>query len=242
MQHSKVFPQFKNIHKGEEAVLVATGPTMLHYEPLQKAIHIGVNTAYKRLKLELKYWFALDIVPINDCITEIQKTEFIKFFGQGHLPYPTSYYDRGRHIPDYIIENSQNAYRYYFNLKDFSTINIDIETQPLPDLGSCVYSAAYFAIYTGMKKLYLVGCDCASNGYFNKREQEQHFNTRNLIKHWKIFKRYVSAFHPDVEIISINPIGLRGIFKDIYTEKYAMENFNEGEIKNIEIIRGESII
>ena len=30
-------------------------------------------------------------------------------------------------------------------------------------------------------------------------------------------RRFMSAKHPSVEIISINPVGLKGLFNDIYT-------------------------
>ena len=31
---------------------------------------------------------------------------------------------------------------------------------------------------------------------------------------------YVKNHYPDIEIISINPVGLKGMFKDVYTENY----------------------
>ena len=241
-QHSKIFPQFKNKHPHKIGILTATGPTMLYYNPIKNGIHFGVNTAFQKINLD--YWFAIDVVPIQDYIDEIQKTQFIKFFGQGHLPYPvSSYYERKRHIPDTIIENSKNAYKFYFNLKNYETINIDIENQPLPDLGSCVFSAAYFALYTGIKKLYIVGCDCALNGYFNGRVQEKHFNVNNLIKFWHIFKGYAEIFYPDTEIISINPVGLKGMFKDVYTRNYLDANpeLKEELGNNIEILEEECV-
>ena len=43
------------------------------------------------------------------------------------------------------------------------------------------------------------------------------------------------SFYPDTEIISINPIGLKGIFKDVYTEDFL--NDNPGIDKNsVEIV------
>ena len=33
-------------------------------------------------------------------------------------------------------------------------------------------------------------------------------------------KTFADQYYPDTEIISINPVGLKGLFKDIYTEEY----------------------
>ena len=35
-----------------------------------------------------------------------------------------------------------------------------------------------------------------------------------IVKAYKKFKQFANKYYPDVQIISINPIGLRGIFKD----------------------------
>lgn len=40
------------------------------------------------------------------------------------------------------------------------------------------------------------------------------------IEGYKEVKKLVEQHYPDTEIISINPVGLRGIFRDVYTESY----------------------
>ena len=32
-------------------------------------------------------------------------------------------------------------------------------------------------------------------------------------------KEFAETYYPDTEIISINPVGLKGVFKDEFTEK-----------------------
>ena len=32
-------------------------------------------------------------------------------------------------------------------------------------------------------------------------------------------KKFVETYYPETEIISVNPVGLKGIFKDLYQEK-----------------------
>lgn len=229
-EHSKIFPQFKNKHLNKEGVLIATGPTLLHYNPLKSKIHIAVNNAYKKIVPD--YWFAIDGQNIYQNYEELKATNFVKFYGQCIIQSPfhqyrsideTTYF----HIPDSAVENSNNGYKFYFDHPSLR-INRDIESQPLPDLGSCVFSAIYFAIYTGIKKLYIVGCDSKNNGYFNGAIQKIEWETgevqRNLLRGWRLMKEYIEIFHPDVEIISVNPVGLKGMFRDVYTQSYLNAN------------------
>lgn len=233
-QHTKVFPGFKNIHKGKTAVLIATGPTMLDYVPIQNAVVLGVNSAFKKHKLD--YLFSTDFKPIKNFAEDIKQQDFIKFFGQVQLTFPHPHYTQfGGHIPDSFIDECKNAYKYYVENRDYTTINQDITTQLLPDLGSCVFQAAYFALYTGVKKIYIVGCDCAPNGHWNEGPETQVKNLLpTLLKSWRSFGEFVKNFYPGVELISINPIGLKGIFRDVYTKPYI--EHNPGEINKDEYI------
>lgn len=238
IQHQKVFPQFKNIHKSRDAAIIGTAPTLNYYTPIKDAIHIGVNSSFKRVYLD--YFFSCDLNPIRDYLEEIQNMNIIKFFGQIYKSWPDFIYSpHNGHISNHYIESCKNAYKYYLEQANYNTINIDIETQMLPDLGSCVFQAAFFAIYTGVNRLYIVGCDCSTNGHWNGASA-----TNGCIKilpnSWQIFKDYTRSFYPYVEIISINPVGLKGLFKDVYTESYVAEHPEIGR-ENIEIIDNELV-
>ena len=52
---------------------------------------------------------------------------------------------------------------------------------------------------------------------------------------WNNFKQLNHTYYPDTEIIYINPIGLKGMFKDIYTNgnEYTYENGEIFKINNI---------
>ena len=223
IQHQKVFPQFKNKHLGETAVLVATGPTLNYYKPNKNIIHAGVNTAFK--KIELDYWFCTDFLPIKNYVDELINKQFVKFFGQSYHPFPDIYnYYKERHNPDRVINQAINSYKFYVEHANYTNLNIDIETQMLPDLGSSIFCGAIFLLFAGFKKIYIVGCDASATGHFNGDAQEINWCLKNLPRFWRIFKNYVDAFYPDVEIISVNPVGLKGLFKDTYTIEYLNAN------------------
>ena len=81
--------------------------------------------------------------------------------------------------------------------------------------------ALHFALYTNPKAIYLVGCDCNLTGYFDGTAQK---TASNNIDFWMIgykkMKEFAAHFYPETEIISINPVGLKGLFRDVYTENY----------------------
>ena len=55
-------------------------------------------------------------------------------------------------------------------------------------------------------------------------EKEKLLTKEILVLLWKEgykrIKTFTEQFYPDVEIISVNPIGLKGMFHDMYTESY----------------------
>lgn len=220
-QHSRVFPKYKNKHEGKDFVILATGPTLCRYKKIEDAIHIGVNKSFLFFP-DLDYWFAIDNSVTNEYHLELQQTHFTKFFGvcsssnRDHL-YLSRNQGKLWNYSDRLISKFENAEKFYFDHPSES-INRDIESQALPDLGSCVFSAVYFALYAGARRIYLVGCDCAANGYFDKTAQSDRFNSDLLIKGWKNIQYFIECFYPDVEIISVNPVGLKGIFPEIIME------------------------
>lgn len=232
-QHSKVFPQFKNIHKGKIGVLLGTGVTLNDYIPIPDAIHIGVNRAYLFNKVNLDYWFGLDYLNLYSYIDEVNKKDFIKFYGLAYQAFPTGFYNANAHIPSDKISSSK-SYLYYFDQGNYSRVNYDIETQLLPDLYSCIFSAFSFLLYTGCKEIYIVGCDAGVTGYFNGDNQSPNTNITKVKYGWNIYKQFLEKFYPTVKIISINPIGLKGFFTDIYASEDSKSYCNDkGEKINL---------
>lgn len=37
-----------------------------------------------------------------------------------------------------------------------------------------------------------------------------------LIGNWIMLKKFAETYYPDTKIISVNPVGLKGIFTDLY--------------------------
>lgn len=220
--HEKTFARFKNIHAGEEIVIVASGPTAKYYKPLPNAVHIAVNRSFILDNIDFKYLFIQDFsgptpTYIND-LCEYKKDTCQKFFGL------TMEYDiMHRVIPEsYAIK--ANALRYRTDWAKISKFQpkfaYDLMSQPLGCFGSIVFPALQFALWTNPKTIYLVGCDCTTDGYFNSNVKSPEFKPDKIIEAYKKFKHFASVYYPDTKIVSINPRGLKGLFEDVYTQNY----------------------
>lgn len=44
------------------------------------------------------------------------------------------------------------------------------------------------------------------------------------LRGYKRLKDIVERFYPETEIVSINPVGLKGLFHDVYTENYLVDH------------------
>lgn len=115
-------------------------------------------------------------------------------------------------IPDFQIA-SAGAELYYTSYpeKDFY---YDITSFPLADFGTVASAAFHFALWTHPARIFIVGCDCSSR-YFDGKEGK---SFKFLVEGWRKAKEFCEWYYPDVEIISINPRGLAGLFYDVYTK------------------------
>lgn len=233
--HKASFSEFKNYHRNETSVVVACGPSMKYYRQIEGAPHIGVNAAFRNPNIKLDYYFATDYEHKNDWYEELKNYNFIKFFGQ----YPTGIWRDKYQIPERLIEEN-NARRFYMAVPS-EEIHLNIEYYPLMGFYSIIFQAIHFALYIGTKRIILVGCDCNSEGYFDGSKQVEGIGI-HAVPRWKNgyikLKEFVERFYPDVEIVSLNPVGLRGMFHDVYTENY-LEDHPEINPETCEIFCAE---
>ena len=51
---------------------------------------------------------------------------------------------------------------------------------------------------------------------------------KTSVPHWldgyRKVKAFVERFYPDTEIISVNPMGLRGLYSDVYTDDFIADH------------------
>ena len=222
--HTETFKKYKNAFNERDVVIVATAPSLNNYNPIKGAIHIGCNKAFLHKNIKLDYLFMMDYDAVKDYIDKLDDEAYSnieKFYGI----YPEKIYglaerDSTHKIIPESIAIRHNAKRYYlYSYKGHfgpTKFYKDIDKAWIADGASVVFSAMQFALFTNPKRIYLVGCDC-SNGYFDKAVKKVIPN-KPMIKTWKTIKKFRDIYYPETEIISINPVGLKGLFTDLYNQ------------------------
>lgn len=233
--HSEVFPKYKSACKSQDIVVVASGPTLEYYGRIKDAVHIGVNHTFLKDDIDLDYLFVQDYLgDKQEDANKYRQGKCKKFYGH-HC------YD-GCGLREIDADDAQ-AERYYFINQTPPTYyhclsNPDITTRPLNTWDSIVFPAFELALWMHPKKVYLVGCDSAANGHYYHKDMDPDESfpvNNNVLYGWEMMQIYVKNHYPDIEIISINPVGLKGMFKDVYTENY-LKDHPEIDKNSVEII------
>jgi hypothetical protein len=223
MLHQKTFLPFKNIHLNREIIIVASGSTASRYSPIEGAIHIAVNRSFLLKTVVFDYIFIQDYSGSTPSYIEDASNYYpgvcVKFYGL------TTEFDT--HVVNRVIPEQHairaKALRYR---TDWAAIPgyqpkfaYDISTLPLGCFGSIVFPALQFALWTNPSRIYLVGCDCTTDGHFMQthgdRQKNNFLPVDEVVKAYHEFKHFASVYYPYTEIVSINPVGLKGVFKDI---------------------------
>lgn len=217
--NTKAFAGYQNCYYGKDVVIVATGPTLNDYQPIEGAIHIGVNTAYKNPGIALDYLFAQDgrdeylksgkFEGIENTGCKIFMGRLSKRAQSEYMEFPETYRLK-ENVKDYILDHAWTEERIYR----------DICSHPVSGGYSVTFSALHFALYTYPKRIYLVGCDNAPTGYYDGTVEKncliENETAERLKEHFLEMKRFAQMHYPETEIISVNPVGLKGVFKDRY--------------------------
>ena len=216
--HKAAFLEFKGCHRGQTVAVVATGPSLNYYSQVKGVPHIGVNSSFLKEDIHLDYYFLRHYEP--EWTEKLKDYDFVKFFSRVEVTERRVPEDR---FPEYVIE--ENNARRFFPGEPFDEFYTDITSYPLMGGYTVAFQAIQFAIFTRPKRLLLIGCDCARNGYFNSMEMTNKWHpVERHISKWlagyQKLKVFAEQFYPDMEIISVNPVGLKGLFHDMYTESW----------------------
>lgn len=230
--HTKTFSGYKNIYKGKTVVLCGAGPTLNKYIPIENAIHVALNRAFLFDKVDFDYIFACDLRGIQNYMQELadyKPTTCTKFIGYQNCSEITD-------IPE-SYTNKFKCKRFYTDVFAYPNckFTVDISTAPLGNFNSIAFPALQFILYTNPDKIYLVGCDVSTNGHFTNIKQIQEQIDKNIkdletiqitwLKQWAEFKKFSKIYYPDTSIVSVNPVGLKGLFDDdVYTNNICEEN------------------
>lgn len=214
--HSKIFPQFKNSNIGKSIAIFGAGPTVNYAPELKKSKIIACNRAYEFfLESGCDYFFGQDYNGIKSYyFTAIEKSTYAFIGRNAHKMHGTT--------PPEQYREMEKVYSYYILSKfyDFIKVRPRIESFPLIDYFTVVHPALHFALYTNPETIYLIGCDTSTGGYANKNILQFRIHIEDIKVGYEKLKQLRDLEYPDTRIVSVNPIGLKGMFEDVYTQEF----------------------
>ncbi len=237
------FEKYRGIYVDRDIVIVGGGPTLKYFQDIPDAVHIGLNLAYKMENVNFDYLFCQDRFPIESDIegfVNYKPDTCTKVFGLYNNPTDkervlNSTIGRCEKKEVYILNNRRVPYAIYAT---------DISCEPFVWFAGTVFAALQFAIYTGAKRVYLAGFDCTDgvgHAFYDTNIKSYSpysgrfaYNLKYQLKSWQQFKEYLGYMHSNfTEFVSVNPVTLQGMFKDVYTQSYLNEH---PEIKDAELL------
>lgn len=227
--------KYRGAFTDKDILIVGGGGSLKYFDKLpNNTINIGINHAFKLEHINFDYLFAQDDFPdkqnVEDFIKYKQDT-CIKVLGIhpyiSNLSIKNSTISRIKNKELYVLNNRRPS-------KALLPINISVE--PFARYNGTVFAVLQFALFANAKRIYLAGFDCNISHMFHK--EKEYLNLTQQFKYWKQFKEYKDVLYDNCEIISINPVGLKGLFKDVYTQSYVNEH-PELLKENVEIIKEE---
>ncbi len=242
--HSKTFAGFKNKYLDQTIVLIGAGPSVKQFSGIKKAIYVGLNRAFLFDKVHFNYLFTIDKKSIEQFFDKFWDYSAIKFIGDQNI-------SKEFQIPESELIGKSDVLRYKTTARYLpGRFAVDLETEALANSTSVSIQAMQFILFTHPKRIYLVGIDCSiakqehfiGAGYdISKRGENPQLNDMIHINDWKRIKAFAEMYYPNTEIISVNPVGLKGVFRDVYTKEYlhkhpeinsdGLEILEDGEIK-----------
>jgi len=214
------FKPYENIHLGESCILFGCGPSIEKYDASladSNILKVGLNESIY-LDLDLDYWFMGDAFPRdpNKFLNHFDDYNNYKPRLQKFIRHPTW------NCPGALPKNMKYAKYYPCDLDDVPAwieckIKKDISMAPLWSGATIAFEALQFVLYSGIKKIYLVGHDCDySNGTF--RTKFHGSQGSGLIECWACTKEWVNINYPDVSFFSVNPVALK-IFEEVRNDE-----------------------
>lgn len=218
--HPQTFGPYKNKHKGQDVVLICGGPSVKEFEPIDNAVYAAVNNSCQYDKVKFDYIFLQELHEVsskNEAVNNYEYENCTKFYGIIPEKRLNGLYPSCRLIPQSDIDKS-NIKLFFLDDRIANTFAYDLSIEPLGDFGGTAFSAIQFLLWTNPERIYLVGADCdnSKNIFYNQKES---IDYSAQIQYWQRLKQFADDIYPSTEIISVNPVGLKGLFKDYYTEK-----------------------
>lgn len=168
--HERSFAEFKGAAAGRAVVVVARGDDGGGFVPVEGAVHIGVNDAFRLNSVSFDFMFVQDASRARSFLAELsayRPDDCIKFYGLKRELDETS---------DALVSESEalkaraRRYRTIWWPQEEDTVlkerfPVDLRFGPLASFGSDVLPALQFALWMEPQRIYLVGSDLGDEAH-----------------------------------------------------------------------------
>tara|TARA_R100000808_G_C2114673_1_gene127700 strand:- start:258 stop:1109 length:852 start_codon:yes stop_codon:yes gene_type:complete len=235
----------KNIHLGESAIVFGAGPSLLDYKELDDDtfIRVGCNRQFLREEiLPFHLYILVDggTLGKHSYIDEMGNLydNYQPLWGKFYSIQPQHLYEnfiKAKAIPfmkrttgfepvyyrdDYGNERKVNIEK--LNQTSDIVFTKDISKDYLQLNSNVAFPIMQLLLYMGFAKIYLVGFDASGGGRWNYSDAYKSVDYAQNIaqwpKRWYFFRKWQKKEYPDVKVINVNPVALKGMMDDdIYT-------------------------
>jgi hypothetical protein len=217
-KYNYIFKEYKNKYEGKTAALFGSGPTAASYKPLEDVdINVGCN-------------FIGDLDLFNQKKDNYKLLDYY-FFGDKGRSMDESFKVKGAKFGACEVDGFEHPLHYSEEeVKSFGafpmavknsmppTFYLDISSNPTCGM-SVIFHALNFLFYTGVSKIYIIGCDCnPGRQCFDGREIINSGDTGTYEIYtigWHYAKKFIEDNNLNTQIVSINPVGLKNLFTEL---------------------------
>ena len=224
--------ELKNKHEGKIAVLVGTGPSVLEentkkfFEKANEEKYIYFTNNQGFLFDTIKNLFKTDYYLISDPKAFNRTVKGIFRFEPSRMKIVASkLLSRKIKIEPKKSKKvllRRQKYKNNFHHLGNDTNLILKEFINIPEYyytRSSIYISLQLILFFGIKKIYLVGCDCCSrNSHSIPKLDNVKIHGRgpknfheNLVKCWEVIYQYLKEYYPSIDIQVVSPKGLKSI-------------------------------
>lgn len=219
-----VFRLFQNTLIGKSAFVFGNGPSLEKLKRIEKpsnSVFLGAKGIFHHPRISelLDFYFFGDRYNQPGDNYSAEQLQFLENTKHNRdLVKLCSSTRQGQYlIPHGVYDTEVIKLVREYQVIPFDTVNgfeisgEDIAEFPLPAI-NIVFPAIIFALYCGVKKIFLVGCDCTDKGHFYESKRAPIVaNTIFTNQYEEIAKQF------NIDFTVVNPVCLQ-VFKNINTE------------------------
>ncbi len=258
-RHNAVFlDSIKDVIKGRNVVVYGSGPTLNYFDPkmitTEDTQQMGVNSQIINEKLKLDFFFAGDYIPLRknkitpDTLKEKMKEGVRICLTRKYGIKPNNGKFPGRYIPNSFVDELTDCANILYYTNSFKECMERKYTHLLFSSHSIGQIPLQISLLCGASKIYLVGYDQGGSFYADGRlrisyednndanadiegdsRTKKFVSDDKAIKAFTLIKEMKKQLNLKSEIISVNPVNMKGIFTDVYTNEYAKSKGLSGE-------------